>query len=86
MKQLFPYVPRRTLEEIHKLHARPHLDYGDIIYHIPKKDSHVFGSVDDNINPLMAQVESVQHEEAAHIVSGAWKGTSRTKLYADLGW
>ena len=62
---------------------RPHLDYGDIIYHIPDKESHVFGSVEDNIHPLMAEVESVQYE-AAIIVSGAWKGTSRTKLYADL--
>ena len=35
MKQLFPYVPRRTLEEIYKLYVRPHIDYGDIIYHIP---------------------------------------------------
>ena len=35
MKQLLPYVPRRTLEEIYKLYVRPHIDYGDIIYHIP---------------------------------------------------
>ena len=33
----------------------------------------------------MAQLESVQYE-AACVISGAWKGTSREKLYDDLGW
>ena len=33
----------------------------------------------------MARIESVQYE-AACVVSGAWKGTSRDKLYNDLGW
>ena len=52
---------------------------------MPDKKSHVFGSVEENIHSLMAEVESVQYE-AAIIVSGTWKGTSRTKLYADLVW
>ena len=33
----------------------------------------------------MARVESVQYE-AACVVSGAWRGSSRDKLYNDLGW
>ena len=67
------------------MYVRPHLDYGDVLYHIPDKESLKFDSIEDNVHPLMAQIESVQYE-AALIVSGAWKGTSRTKIYADLGW
>ena len=33
----------------------------------------------------MARVESVQYE-AACVVSGAWRGSSREKMYTDLGW
>ena len=85
MKQLYKFVPRNTLEVVYKLYIRPHLDYGDVVYHIPDKDSKTFDSIDDHIHPLMAQIESVQYE-AARIVSGAWRGTSRNRLYSDLGW
>ena len=33
----------------------------------------------------MARVESVQYK-AALVVSVAWKGTSKDRLYQDLGW
>ena len=33
----------------------------------------------------MQLLESVQYQ-AALVVTGCWKGTSRVKLYADLGW
>ena len=85
MKQLYRYVPRTALEIIYKLYVRPHLDYGDVVYHIPDKNSATFDSENDTIHPLMARIESVQYE-AARVVSGAWKGTSRDKLYNDLGW
>ena len=85
MKRLYPFVPRSALEVIYKLYVRPHLDYGDVIYHIPDKESKNFDSNNDVIHPLMARVESVQYE-AACVVSGAWRGTSRDKLYKDLGW
>ena len=35
LKQLSRYVARHTLNEHYKLHVRPFLDYGDVIYHIP---------------------------------------------------
>ena len=54
------------------MYIRPHLDYGDIIYHNQVKDS-------------MDILEAIQYK-AALIVSGCWKGTYRTKLYAELGW
>ena len=34
---------------------------------------------------LMGKVESVQYQ-AALAVTGAWKGTSRVKIYNELGW
>ena len=30
---LSKYVARDVLDQIYKLYMRPHLDYGDIIYH-----------------------------------------------------
>ena len=33
MTYLSRYVPREVLDVIHKLHVRPYLDYGDVIYH-----------------------------------------------------
>ena len=44
---------------------RPHLDYGDVIYHNQRAD-------------LMNLIERVQYK-AALIVSGCWLGTSREK-------
>ena len=31
IKYLSKYLPRHTLNELYKLFARPHLDYGDVI-------------------------------------------------------
>ena len=39
LKYLSKYLPRQTLSELYKLYVRPHLDYGDVIYHIPAKIS-----------------------------------------------
>ena len=33
LKHLSKYVSREVLNQIYKLYVRPHLDYGDIIYH-----------------------------------------------------
>ena len=60
-----------------------HLDYGDVIYHIPPKVCEFSQTV---ILPnLMEKLESVQYS-AALAVTGTWRGTSREKLYAELGW
>ena len=37
LKYLSSYLPRHTLNELYKLYVRPHLDYEDVIYHIPAK-------------------------------------------------
>ena len=33
---LWQYVPRDVLDQMCKLHVRPHLDYGDVIYYNQK--------------------------------------------------
>ena len=83
LRYLSKYLPRHTLNELYKLYVRPHLDYGDVIYHIPAKACEFTGNV--TLPSLMEKLESVQYS-AALAVSGAWKGTSREKLYAELGW
>ena len=72
LKFLSKYVSRKVLDQCYKLYVRPHLDYGDVIYHNQRED-------------LMRLIEQVQYK-AALIVSGCWKGTSRFKLYDELGW
>ena len=33
IRYLTKYLTRHVLDQLHKLYVRPHLDYGDIIYH-----------------------------------------------------
>ena len=66
------YVPRNVLDQMYKLYVRPHLDYGDVIYH-EQSMSH------------SRKLESTQYK-AALAVSGAWKGTSMDRLLEELGW
>ena len=83
LKYLSKYLPRHTLNELYKLYVRPHLDYGDVIYHIPAKVCEFSQNI---ILPnLMEKLESVQYS-AALAVTGTWRGTSRDKLYTELGW
>ena len=35
LRRFSMYLPQHTLNEMYKLYVRPHLDYGDVIYHIP---------------------------------------------------
>ena len=83
IKLLSKYLPRNTLTELYKLHVRPHLDYSNVIYHIPPKKCDF--SQDTSLNNHMEKLKSVQYS-AALAVTGAWKGTSRGKLYEELGW
>ena len=72
LRFLSRFVGRKVLDQIYKMFVRPHLDYGDVIYHDQVKDS-------------MAILEAIQYK-AGLIVSGSWKGTNRAKLYKELGW
>ena len=73
---LSKYVARDVLDQIYKLYVRPHLDYGDIIYH--KYDPEF--KLD-----FTKRLESTQYS-AALAVSGAWRGINTDKIYEELGW
>ena len=83
LRYLSRYLSMHTLNELHKLYVRPHLDYGDVIYHIPEKVCDFSSNI--TLPSLMEKLESVQYS-AATAITGTWRGTSREKLYAELGW
>ena len=57
---------------IYKCFIRPHLDYGDVIYDQP------------NLSSLVNKIASAQYNGALAI-TGAIRGTSKKKLYQELG-
>ncbi len=57
LKFLSKYLSRSTLNELYKLYVRPHLDYGDVIYHVPEGE-------DGSKSYLMGKLESVQYSAA----------------------
>ena len=73
---LSKYVSRDVLDQIYKLYVRPHLDYGDIIYH--KYDPEF--KLD-----FTKKLESTQYP-AVFMVAGAWNGTNTDRHYEELGW
>ena len=72
IKQLKQYLPRKALLNIYKSFVRPHLDYGDVIYDQPHNDT------------FCRRIESLQYN-AALAITGAIKGSSRDRLYQELG-
>ena len=72
MRKLQNSLPRTTLITIYKAFARPHLDYGDILH-----DQTFNSSFHDRL-------ESVQFN-ACLAITGANRGTSKEKLYQELG-
>jgi len=73
IKYLSKYVSRDVIDQIYKLYVRPHLDYGDIIYH--RNDPEM-------LQNFTIRLEQTQYS-AALAVSGAWRGTNRQKLYKE---
>ena len=67
---------------MYEARVRSHLDYCDIIYHLPSITRQP---------PLgrtlcsLKKVESIQYQ-AALAITGAWQGCSRSKIYDELGW
>ena len=76
IRYLSKYVLRDVLDQIYKLYVRPHLDYSDIIYHKNDPDMKL---------DFIKRLEQTQYS-AALAVTGAWRGTSRQRLYEELGW
>ena len=72
LRKLQVVLPRPSLVTIYKAFIRPHLDYGDIIYDRAYNES------------FHQKLESIQYN-AALAITGAIRGTSRAKLYQELG-
>ena len=85
IKHLAPYIPLKSRDQIFKTRVRSHLDCCDTIYHIPVKTRETVDfDYTRSLHYLMNLLESTQYQ-AALAVSGAWKGTSREKIYNELG-
>lgn len=78
IKHLNRYLPLKALCQMYKSFVRPHLDYCDVIFHEPHK-------ANMSLIAPMEEIEKVQYK-AALAVTGAWQGTSRIKLYEEVGW
>ena len=65
-------LPRKLLITKYKAFLRPFTDYGDIIYDQPQNNS------------FSEKLESIQYKTASEI-TGAIQGTSRDKIYQELG-
>ena len=72
IKKLRYSLPRKSLITIYKAFSRPLIAYGDIIYGQPQNES------------FSEKLESVQYKTALAI-TGAIQGSSREKLYQELG-
>ena len=72
IKRLYTILPRKSLLCIYTSFVRPHLDYADVIYDRPHNDR------------FCEKIESVQYN-AALAITGTFKGTSRDRLYQELG-
>ena len=89
IRKLYRYLPRSTLLTVYKSFIRPHLDYCDMIYPKPCNDDiSMQNSSQGNIcqpNKLFTdKIESVQYN-AALAITGHILGTSKEKLYNELG-
>ena len=67
LKHLSKYLPLKTLVQMYKALVRSHLDYCDIIYHIPTK----LTEQGLKLHTLMEKVESIQYQ-AALAITGTW--------------
>ena len=83
IKFLSKFLPLKTLDQMYKTLVRSHLDYCDIIYHIPTSNRQLNLGV--TLNSLMEKVERIQYQ-AALAITGTWHGSNRATLYEELGW
>jgi len=72
LRKLRYSLPRSALITIYKSFIRPHIDYGDIVYDQSYNDS------------FHEKLEAIQYN-ASLAITGAIRGTSREKLYQELG-
>ena len=86
IRRLYHYLPRQAP------YIRPHLDYCDVIYHKPTYDDFysTYYSERAKTDPVNTnfqfnnKIEAVQYN-ASLAITGCVRGTSREKLYSELG-
>ena len=83
IKTLSRYLSVKTLDQIYKMYVRPHLDFCDVIYHLPCITNPFDSSI--NLKYLMNTLERIQYH-CALAITGAWQRTSLDKIYDQLGW
>ena len=62
LKQLSTYLPLTTLDQMYKIFIRSHLDYCDIIFHVPPLNNCFDYSV--TLNTTMEMIEKTQYQAA----------------------
>ena len=68
------FAPHFTLELIYKPYARPHLEYGDIIFqNAPIHENSLCPLSMDHVHNLIRKLESIQYSDLS--ITGAWEGT-----------
>ena len=82
LKYLSKFLPQRTLDQMYKTLVRSHLDYCNVIYHVPSITHQP--PLGMTLSSLMDKVERVQYQ-AALAITGAWQGSSRSNIYDELG-
>ena len=82
IKSLSRFLSVKTLDLICKLYIRPHLDFCDVVFHIPSITNPFDSSI--NLNYLMNTLERIQYH-AALAITGSWKGTDLNKIYDEFG-
>ena len=77
IKHLSKILSPKTLDQMYKALVRSHLDYCDIIYHIPP----LFNPPPQlpPFNSIMGKIERVQYQ-AVLAVPGAWQGSNCSTL------
>ena len=83
IKSLCHFLSVRTLDQIFKMYISHHLDFCDVVYHIPSITNPFDSEI--NLNYLMNTLDRIQYR-AALAITGTWKGTNLNKIYDELGW
>ena len=77
IKSLSRFLSVKTLELIFKLYIRPHLDFCDVIFHIPSITNPFDSSI--NLNYFINTLERIQYHAPLAI-------TYLSRIYDELGW
>ena len=72
LRKLYHYMPRDSLVTIYKSFIRPHLDYADAVF-------------DKSSNATFSNRMESARNNAALAITGTIRGTSKIKLYQELG-